>query len=168
MHIPVDRAGKRGILDGVSETRTPTKGEKMSSITVKGEIIQVSLKREKRIDWNYTSRYAPNTEMYTVYLEVNMLSEDGETIYFSTPRIDMNVTNCPGAAVVTFPRFGDNPWLDKVGNNSVSTQDRTADIQLIPKIRMGDKINVKGRIKADKVSRNGKKYKVINYVKMAD
>lgn len=130
-----------------------------------GTLTKCDTRREKAIDWNYTHRYSPNTEHYQVYLDCAMRLDDGSMIYFKSPSVKMNVANAVGAAIVIYHIEDDNPWFAEVGNNRVATQERSNDNHLYPRIKVGDTITIKGRLKADRVSKVGNAYKVLTHVK---
>jgi hypothetical protein len=148
-----------------------------TTLTIAGSLTKCDVRREAEIDRNYTHKYSPNTEHYSVFLDCELRTDDGGTVYFRTPSSPMNVTSCPGAAVVTFGDSdwdeasqsyvfpADHPWLAKSGNVAVATRERSADVSLVAKVKTGDRITIRGRVKADRVSKAGRPYRVLSHVK---
>lgn len=155
-----------------SEMPTTTK-----SLTVSGTLIRCDVRDEREVDYNYTHKYSPNTEHRTKHLDCAMTTDDGRTVYFCTPRSPYRVTCVPGAAVVTYDdtvwdqdadRYvwpSDHPWFEQIGDRHVATRERANDTTLEPKIKAGDRITIRGRIKAERTSRAGNPYIVLSHVK---
>lgn len=143
------------------------------AITITGKLVKSIIRRE--VDIYADNKYSPNSEKYVIYLDCELHADDGSRYYFQTPKEKMNVSNCPGAAIVTFAssEYKDgsyvwpvnHPWFTQSGSISIATRGVAADVRLDPKVSIGDTIVITGRVKKTAVSKIGKPYIVLNYVK---
>ena len=135
----------------------------MAAINVTGKITKCEVKRYTDPDYNYMGKYSPNTERYLIRLNICLETADGKRYFFDSPAFRMNVTSCPGAAVVTyFPEGKDaNNWFSKNDGTAVARPGEPATKDLIPLVKMGDTITVRGSVKAEKPT-----YTSLNRIKM--
>ena len=138
----------------------------MATLKVSGRLTRVEQRRENEIDWNYSHRYSPNSEHLTNYLDCALEMEDGKIVYFKTPAVAERVTCVPGAAVNSFDLPETNPWFRKEGSKAVATPNDPSDVRIVAAVKVGDVITIQGRIKADRVSKAGKPYLVMNHIKL--
>jgi hypothetical protein len=146
------------------------------SIKVTGTLVRCDLRNEKDIYAH--NRYSPNTERYVKFLDCQLQTDDGRTVYFQSPRTKWHVANGGPCAIVCFDDSvrdqatgqyvfpADHPWFQEQGTIRVATAERSADATLVSKWQAGDRITVSGRVKADRTSKAGKPYLVLNYIKV--
>ena len=119
-----------------------------------------SVKMETRKPFR-PSRYGG--EQLEYYLDI-ALETDTDTVYFKTPAAMRNVATGGPFAIVTYRVSGRAAtWMHEVGENAVATAGKPNDNRLEMLVNEGDEITVIGRLKADKVSRKGNKYRVLTH-----
>lgn len=123
-----------------------------------GTVTKVQLRQGKHPD-PFIGRYSPHTSYYGVRLMVAMELEDGTPIWFFTPYSTYSISSPPGCPIaVTIVE--ENSWIygkKSVGHGpsgSFECEEPAA------KIKPGDSLSIKGRIK--KPTRYGNQ---LNYVK---
>lgn len=140
---------------------------KTQSLTVTGIIEKCSVEQGPHPD-PYVGKYAPQNEYYSLYLDITLRLDDGTAVYFHSPRAEMSVANCPVCAIVLYDlpgRSGD--WMREINTESrVAAVGRPNTNTVEPTVKIGQRITISGRVKADRVSKAGRPYKVLNYVKL--
>ena len=137
----------------------------MARLTLTGTVQTVKVER-KRPFYDDLAKYDPNGERYDVCLNVSLKLEDGRTCYFNTPCGRMRVGNCPVASIVTYHLEGEVAnWIEEQGTNRIATQEKANDNVTVAKVKEGDTLTVSGTLKAEKVSKAGKPYIVLNRIK---
>ena len=118
-----------------------------------------------------------NVEHYSFFLNCVLETDEGEFVHFRTPKSPMVRTTQPGSISVVFvdseyrERLGravfpaDHSWFRLVGEKSVTAPGLLPDIHLEPKVQVGDRIEIHGRLKSEEVGSDGKYFRVLNYVK---
>lgn len=142
---------------------------KTTSVTVTGTIERCDLRQGPHPD-PYRGRYSPNSEYYSLCLDIALRLDDGTAVYFKTPGGEMCVANCPGAAIVHYNFDGTSgDWMRESnpdGGSRVATAERTNANTVEPTVKVGDRITISGRVKAERTSKAGHSYRVLNYVKL--
>lgn len=135
----------------------------MAAINVTGKVVKCETRRMTDPDYNYAGRYSPNTERYLIRLNICLLTDKGERFFFDSPAYRMNVANCPGAAVVTYYPEGKDAgnWFSETGGCGVATSEKSNENGIIPLVKEGDTLTVRGSVKAVKPT-----YTSLNRIKM--
>lgn len=135
----------------------------MAAINVTGTVIKCEVRKTVAVDFNYTHKYSPNTEHYTIRLNVCIQTADGKRFFFDSPSWSMDATSVPGATVVTFcPDQKDSEsWFVKNDGNGVATAEKANTNDIIPTIKVGDTLSIRASVKAEKPT-----YTSLNRVKM--
>lgn len=131
----------------------------MAASNYTGVLERVDLKSRKPFGYQY------GREVTEFYLDCLLRLEDGTPVYFKTPAVRESIASCPVAAVVLYhipPSV--EPWVEEVGTNKVARPNVPNDNQLVPKVKVGDTVAIRGSLKADKVSARGTRYLVLNRV----
>lgn len=110
------------------------------------------------IDYNYTQKYRPNTEFYSVCYNVELLLDDGVKVWFYTPKLEYRITTVGGYAIAT---YDDKPY-DWATITQTKAQSNAIEQTLVPSFVIGEKITVVGRVK----KQYGNKGIAMNYVKL--
>ncbi len=103
-------------------------------------------------------------------LDVCLRLPSGLAVYFTTPAAHRTVVSCVGdgvaAAVVCYRVEGSAAtWLKEEGRDkAVATPGVPNENRLVPLVAVGDRLRVKGRIKAHKRSRYGTEYVSLTHV----
>jgi multidrug efflux pump subunit AcrA (membrane-fusion protein) len=105
----------------------------------------------------------PTTEMV---VDVALRLDDGNAVYFKSVAGRKVIGSVPGAAVVVYSLDGEAAnWMTELNRDkAVATPGTPNENKVVPTVKPGDRITVRGRLKAEKVSRAGNKYKVITHV----
>jgi hypothetical protein len=121
------------------------------------------------------SYYGPPTENYQAVLDCALRPDDGGPVCYFKVRNKWHVTSGGPFAIVGYDgeRVQDgkvewpanHPWFDLTGEQAVASPCVPADKHLEPKVKVGDRVTVTGRVKTERVSQKGNTYRVLNYVK---
>lgn len=129
-------------------------------------IRKVELKNRSPYD-PYIGRYSPNTEYREFYLDCEAEDAEGVTVYFKTPAMMRTVTTGGPFAVVCYSGSPNaQKWMTEVGEDKVATAGKPNNNVLEPTIKSGDVIDIKARLKTEKVSRKGNRYRVYTHCKL--
>jgi hypothetical protein len=134
--------------------------------TFTGVVERATLEYRKPFD-PYIGKYSPNSEYADACLDVALRLDDGRMAYFTPPAARRVITSAPGCAIVTFSKLDGEvgKWLKEEGTERVATPGKSNNNTLVPLVRVGDRITVTGRVKAEKVSKAGRPYITLNYVR---
>lgn len=142
---------------------TAVKTPKSVTVDVTGVVERADLIERAPFSRN---RYMPGVETELV-LDVCLRLPDGSAVYFKTVAARKVVASVPGAAVVTHTLDAEPAkWMKEVNKDrSVATPGVPNDNKVVSLVNVGDTVRVTGRVKADKVSRLGKSYRLLNWVR---
>lgn len=130
--------------------------------TIQGVVTQVELKSRAPFR---RSRYSQG-EQREFYLEV-VLETDTDTVYVNSPSAHRTVTMGGPIAVVVYRVTGKAAtWMEEVGERKYAEAGKPNDNHLEPLLKEGDYVTVEGRIKAERVSRRGNPYRVVNHASL--
>lgn len=110
------------------------------------------------IDYNYTQKYRPNTEFYSVCYNVELLLDNGVKIWFYTPKLEYRITTITGYAIATY----EEKTYDWATITQTNVERNTIEQTLAPSFVIGQTITVTGKTK----KQYGNKGIAINYVKL--
>lgn len=141
------------------------KTRKTRTVAATGIVERCDLKHRPPYD-PYVGRYDTlPTERREYYLDVCLRLKDGSAVYFESPKAYFRCSVCPGAAVVTYRiEGGAADFFEEAKGSGVATAEKANENDLKPKLKAGDVLTIAGRVKADKVSKAGKPYKVLTHV----
>lgn len=134
-------------------------------VEVIGTVERCTLESRKPFRHNY---YSPN-EHDEFYLDVALRLDDGTAVYFKTPAARRSIACGGGVAIVMYYiEGGAADWMVEVGREGsrVATSHGTNTNRLEATVKVGDRITVRGALKAETVSKAGNPYKVLNRVRL--
>ena len=133
------------------------------AIQVTGTVRSIKLKTRAPYKRNY---YSP--EALEFYADVELETEE-DMVYFKTPAVTRHIATGGPFAIVSyrFPASG-NKFLVETGENSVASPGRPNDNVLELTVKAGDTITVDGRLKANKTSQKGNKYRSLTHVVLSE
>lgn len=144
-----------------------TKTPKTRTETFTGEVARCDLKVRKPFQPHYYSQ-AEHNEWY---LDMAVKLDDGRVLYFKTPAFPETIASCPMAAVVTYGGYGEclnwikESWPTGEERRAVAVPGTPNNNGPMAQVRIGDRVTVSGRIKAEKVSKAGNAYVTITHVR---
>jgi hypothetical protein len=153
----------------MTATRTPEPAvSKTKTQTFSGVVERCELKQRKPFD-PYCDKYGG--DHWECYLDVALRLDDGSTVYFCTPAVGMNIGSGGSVAIVCYRVEGHAAdWMRESlpeGGSRCATPGKSNDNTLEPLVNVGDRLTVSGRVKRETVSKAGKPYRVINWVRRA-
>ena len=133
------------------------------AIQVTGTVRSIKLKTRAPYKKNYHS-----PEALEFYADVALETSEG-MVYFKTPAVTRRITTGGPYAVVTysFPAKG-NKFIVETGENRVAVAGKPNDNVLKLTVKPGSVITVDGRLKTEKTSQNGNRYRVLNFVSLSE
>ena len=133
------------------------------AIQVTGTVRSIKLKTRAP----YHPNYNKNSSVLEFYADVELETEE-DVVYFKTPAVTRRITNGGPFAVVhySFPAKG-NKFLVETGEHRVASPGKPNDNVLKLTVKAGDTITVDGRLKANKTSQKGNKYRSLTHVALS-
>lgn len=124
-----------------------------------------SVKMQTREPYMGQSRYSRGTHT-EYFLNIQMITNDGLTVYFNSPAATQSVSVAPGIAVIIYLIEGKaKTWLKETGENKVSVPGVKNDNKLESLVNEGDIITIDCRV-TECTSKVGKKYLKATHCKL--
>lgn len=136
----------------------------MARTEITGTVVKAEIKTRAPYD-PYIGRYSPNTSFLEFYADLAIDTGD-DTVYLKSPGVMRRVTCGGPIAIVNYELRESNKFLREVGKNHVAEAGKPNDNVLQLTIKEGDKVEISGRLKAQKVSKKGNPYRTLTHCKL--
>jgi hypothetical protein len=132
-------------------------------LTITGRLERAELKRQKP----FHPSYYGSREQYDIFLDCQLTTDEGETVYFKSPHVNQSIASGgPFAINVYVIKNNAAGWFRELNaDKSVASPGVPAENSLEPLFRCGQRITISGSVKARRVSQRNRPYVVLNRVK---
>lgn len=131
--------------------KTASKTQEFTGTVTEARLVEATV---YGIDYSAKERYARA-------LKVTLQTEDGRTVQFYSPSVQI-VISCPAGCPIAVVFCEENDWIKKVQRQG---EHKVVGENLESRLKLGDLVTVNGRIKA---SYNNDKSVTINYLKLIE